>query len=492
MLSAAAIFGLASAGHAAEQSSTQSGTSAFDALAADYSTYKAIPKKAVVEDDSLTWHGVTLYGQIDAGLGYQTHGAPQSALAGSQLNYLISSNSQGPVFSAASSQLSASYVGLRGKQEIADGLYAIFNLQTQFNVTTGVLANGLGSVAQNNGLAANHQNAFGDSSKNGQAFNAAAYAGLSSPIYGTFTYGRQNALTSDGVINYDPLASSGAFSLIGFQGLTGGAGNTEERIYDNSFKYTVATGPFRFAAEAAARSGQFTGAQGNAFEGEFGFDYAGFSFDVIGAKIDDAISAAPLNGTTLPIASAAFGNGPDGLVQGNVSDNTSFMLLAKYNIGPVKLFGGYERIDQKNPNSPLSAGSFLTAGFVLGSVNNNAFNTDRITQTAWVGAKYAARSDLDLTLAYYHEEQNSFTGAGRNGGAVTNVAANCTDSSAGNCSGQLDVVSFVADWRFAKRFDAYAGVMWSQAANGFASGFLSKSINVAGNWAPSVGLKYSF
>jgi predicted porin len=39
------------------------------------------------------------------------------------------------------------------------------------------------------------QNSFADSAKDGQAFNVAAYAGLSSPTYGTLTYGRQNALT---------------------------------------------------------------------------------------------------------------------------------------------------------------------------------------------------------------------------------------------------------------------------------------------------------
>jgi len=40
----------------------------------------------------------------------------------------------------------------------------------------------------------------------------------------------------------------------------------------------------------------------------------------------------------------------------------------------------------------------------------------------------------------------------------------------------LDAVSFVVDGRFAKRFDAYAGVVYSQVANGFASGFLAKAV----------------
>ena len=54
--------------------------------------------------------------------------------------------------------MSSSFIGLRGKQEIADNLYAVFNLQTLFNPASGMNANGLGSVAQNNGLALALQN----------------------------------------------------------------------------------------------------------------------------------------------------------------------------------------------------------------------------------------------------------------------------------------------------------------------------------------------
>ena len=82
---------------------------------------------------------------------------------------------------------------MRGKQEIGDNLYAVFNLQTLFNPATGMNANGTATIAQNNGLPFNSlQNSFGDSSKGGQMFNNAAYFGISSPTYGTFTMGRQS------------------------------------------------------------------------------------------------------------------------------------------------------------------------------------------------------------------------------------------------------------------------------------------------------------
>ena len=95
------------------------------------------------------------------------------------------------------------------------------------------------------------------------------------------------------------------------------------------------------------------------------------------------------------------------------------------------------------------------------------------------GVKYAVRPDL--SVAYYHEEQNSFQS-----GAV-NVGGVCTTSAFAQCSGQLDAVSFVADYRFAKRFDAYAGIMWSQVSNGLANGFLQRS-----SIDPTVGLRFQF
>jgi predicted porin len=449
-----------------------------DAMAADLA-YKAEYKLAPV-DDSLTWHGITLYGLVDMGVTYQNHGAPLSNTAGLGLNYLIQKNSNGSYFGVGPNALSSSYVGLKGTQEIADGLSAVFNLQTGFDPQSGKLSDGLGSIVQNNGLPIGMQNSFADSAKDGQAFNLAAYAGLSSPTYGTLTYGRQNALTSEGVINYDPMSNSGAFSLIGFQGATGGAGDTENRIFDNSFKYAVNVGPFRAAVETQLRSGAFSD-PGNAVEAQVGGDYAGLSVDAIFSHVTDAITSAPLAvGTVLP---ASLINPGNGFVAGTVSDNTSVMLLAKYAIGPVKLFAGYEHMDFANPNNPLAAGSFITGGYSLGTVNNTNFATDKILQVFWGGAKYAVRSDIDLIFAYYHEEQNSFEG----GTAATANLGHCTNNSLAQCSGQLDAVSFVADYRFAKRFDAYAGIMWSQVSNGLANGFLQRS-----SIDPTVGLRFQF
>ncbi len=509
MLSVAAVFGFATAGYAGDASSTKS---PFDSLAADYATYKA-KAPAKVDDDSLCWKGICLYGTIDMGVTYQSHGVPANPFAGVQYFYYTTTAngaSQGPVFGVGSNQLSGSFVALRGKQEVADNLYAIFLLKTNFNPNYGVIASGFQSITENNGVAKSNQNALGDSSRNGQLFNDQAWVGLSSPTWGTVTIGRQYSLTSDGIINYDPLASSGAFSPIGFMGATAGVGDTELRIWDNAIKYTAKVGPVRFAIEALPRAGQFSGGQGNAVEGSIGFDYAGFTFDVIGAKEDDGVSSNVLSATQLKILNSGTGNlggsvvGPigagPGLVQGQVSDNTGVQVLAKYAIGQWKFYGGYENIRQVNPDNKLSSGSFLDGGYVLGAANNNAFNTAKISQTGWIGAKYAVNSNLDLSLAYYRLAQNSWVGVARadTGTAkLTNATADCTDASTGQCKGALDTVTFLVDWRFAKRFDLYAGVVWMQDSNGFASGILANpnlghGSNVFVQWAPSAGIKFTW
>jgi predicted porin len=412
----------------------------------------------------------------------------------------VSKNSNGSYFGVGANMISTSFIGLRGKQEIADNLYAVFNLQTLFNPASGQNANGPGSVALNSGLSTNiqGQNAFGDSSKGGQMFNNAAYFGISSPTYGTFTMGRQSALTSDLIVNYDPLSGSNAWSVITYQGANGGGGNTENRILDNSYEYRVNIGPVRLAGEIQARSGGGLGTStGNAFEGNVGVDYMGFSIDFVGGKIFDSvgIGSSALSQALLTTCVNTFGS-VMGCVPATVSDNTVFSVGARYTIGPWKLFGGYEHINYSNPNNPLNPGSIVQGTYIAPAPNNTNFTTDKVLQTAWFGVRYAITPALDITGAYYHEWQNSFVNA-------SNPTGTCNTAAATSCSGTLDAVSLVVDWRFAKHVDVFAGVMWSQVNNGLASGFLlangnnNGTLNPAGSnhassFDPGVGLRYQF
>src|SRR5579863_8117573 len=314
-----------------------------DAMAADL-PYKAAVKARPPENDDICIKGICVYGNFDMGIAYMQHGDPFNGMAGGPLNYLVEKASNGSYFGVASNMMSTSFIGLRGKQEIGDNLYAVFNLQTLFNPASGMNANGTGSLVQNNGLGAAGNlalsNAYGDSSKAGQMFNNAAYFGVSSPTYGTFTMGRQSSLFSDLVVNYDALSGSNAWSLITYEGATGGGGATESRILDNSYEYRLNIGPVRLAAEAQLRNGG-NSATGNAFLGDVGFDYMGFSMDVTGGKIYDMNSVggplsssqvAALTGTqtsgTNPITGTAI-TCSLGCLSGTVSDNTVFQIGAR-------------------------------------------------------------------------------------------------------------------------------------------------------------------
>ena len=507
-----------------------------DSLAADL-PYKAAVKAKAPENDDLCFHGVCLYGNFDMGLSYNQHGNPLSSYIG-PLNYIVEKASNGSYFGAGPNQFSTSFLGLRGKQEIGDQLYAVFNLQTLFNPHSGTSLNGLGGIAQNNGLGASPQlgnlaNAYGDSSKAGQLFNNVAYFGVSSPTYGTFTMGRQSALTSDLVGNYDALSGANAWSLITYEGASGGGGVTEDRIFDNSYEYRVNIGPVRLAAEAQLRNGG-NSATGNAFEGDIGFDYQGFSMDFVGGKIYDAASV----GTTLTTAQvnaltsnqaglATVGGvaggtpvaGPGyaipcslGCASAVISDNTVFQVAGKYTIGQWKLYAGYEHIQFANPNNPLQPGAFAEGGYNFAFVNNNNYLTNRNQHVFWAGVKYAVTPTFDVAASYYGIRQEFYTvGAGPAAGTFSNVpggpAANATQAAAcatlgtasPGCRGALDMFALAVDWRFARHVDFYAGVAYSQKTGGLASGFVLATNNTGTNvnnrvstYDPGIGLRYQF
>jgi predicted porin len=502
-----------------------------DAMAADL-PYKAAVKAKPLENDDICIKGICVYGNFDMGVAYEPHGNPFNGMAGGPLNYIVEKQSNGSYAGVAANMMSTSFIGLRGKQEIGDNLYAVFNLQTLFNPATGMNANGVGAIAQNNGLGGattlGQANSYGDSSKAGQMFNNAAYFGVSSPTYGTFTMGRQSALTSDLVVNYDALSGSNAWSLITFEGATGGGGVTEDRIYDNSYEYRLNVGPVRLAAEAQLGNGGNSGT-GNAFEGDVGFDYMGLSMDFVGGHIADAVSvsttlsAAQVNGITSNQAGLAGFNTLGyaincslGCVSAVVSDNTVFAVAGRYTIGPWKLFGGYEHISYSNPNNPLNPGAFIEGGYSVGYANNNFYASNKDLNIFWAGVKYSVTPAVDLIASYYGIRQGYFTQGGPtpSGATFSNVpgqsvasatqAAQCAANSASfaGCAGAVDMVSFVVDWRFARHVDMFAGISYSQKSGGIVNGYVlstangtltgSSVIDKVSTFDPGVGLRYQF
>jgi len=410
---------------------------------------------AAADDTSLTWNGITLYGTVDVGVAYQTHGSPVSQDFYPTLNYIIAPNSNKSITAVASNGLSQSKVGVRGTEPLNDVFSFVFNAEMGFNPTSGKLADAPKSLINNNGVALADRKTAGDGSRAGQFFNGTAYAGFSSKDYGTLTIGRQNTIGLDNIIKYDPMNASYAFSIIGYSGLAGGLGDTEDARLDGSVKYLYKFDLFH--AGAMYQFGKNDGSPGEAWELDAGFDYAGFSVDALWGEKKDALAAA-----TLSAAQLATGVPHDSLAA-TVSDNEGWQLLASYTNGPWKASGGYEHINFSNPSLPVAAGFPGLGGYWISITNNAAFPHDKVLKVTWLGLKYNITKDFDITGAWYGYDQNAF-------GAVR-----CSTAAAGNCSGNEDVWSVRLDYRLTKRFDIYAGSAWSKVSDGLAAGFLHTS-----------------
>jgi predicted porin len=445
----------------------------------------------------LTWYGITVYGTIDAGVGWQSHGAPFDPRSAVGASYLIQRQNRSPMWGAAPNALSQSTIGIKGTAPIGGNTSLVFALDAGFDPYSFRFSDGPGSVAANAGVPLNLQSAHADSSRAGQWYNGQGYVGVSSATYGTLTVFRQNSLTLDGVIDYDPMGASNAFSVIGFQGITCGGGNTQNCRNSTSLKYRLNVGQFRVAA-----LWQFGGyGQNNASNGAYQFGAGAdiptwgkgvLSVDAIYSYVRDAVSLglAPgrndINGMPIPPFL------PQALTA-TISDNRAVMLLAKYAVGPLKLYAGYEHIRFMAPSDPQTAftdiaGSFLCQGceaFNNTNINNAAFGVnglgDRRLHVMWTGVKYAVTDELDVIAAYYHYIQNSFFGT------PTGGPAPCSGSEHSQCAGALDAYSAVIDWKFAPKWDLYFGVMFSQENGGLANGFLKRN-----NIDPTVGLRFRF
>jgi predicted porin len=425
---------------------------------------------------ALTLHGITLYGIVDIGLQYDTHAAPFSDyfMAGSA--DIVQKNSRRPVSGATSNNLSQSRIGLQGLEPLGVGDWSgVFRLETFFNPASGQISDAAKSLAQNNGRSLADQTSNLDSSVAGQTFQQ-AYAGVSSPTYGSITFGRQNTVLADGILKYDPNAASQAFSLIGLSGTAAGGGDTQDRRLDSSLKYAVKYQNVRFGA--MYKFSNSANSSNSAVETSLGGDYAGFSADAYYVKVKSAIALSPLSAvqvTELP----ALGYSLSSALAGTISDNTTFGLLGMYTFAPLKLYAGYENIKFANPQTPMAAG-FNVAAYTLAFVNNNAYAHEKILQVYWAGVKYSVDANLDLTVAYYGYHQSNY--------ATTAATAGCTTSVSATCSGELRDVSFDAVYKLSKRFDAFAGVMYSGVADGLANGYIySKN-----NFNPTIGVRFTF
>jgi predicted porin len=485
----------------------------------------------------LSWYGVTFYGTVDVGGGYQTNGTrfdPNSATGGSE--FLNAKSAQGGKWSLFPNGLSQSNVGFKVQEAIGGGWSFIGDASLAFDPYSLRLANNPLSLQNAIGVPLPQQATAIDSSRWGWLASQ-IYAGVSNPTYGTLTFGRQNALTNDAIVAYDPMGASYAFSPIGFQGTTCGVGDTEECRWTTAIKYRENIGPVRIAVMGQPLQYGAYNPNNGAIAGQLGGDIKGIipgvlSLDVIGSWVKDAVNISPSNspGGGLP-AQAINANGmpvapflANTFLQAVVSNNVSVMALAKWTInllpqapaplvtkgaplpppatgGQLTLYAGFEGIQYTNPSDPQTV--FRDDGYNFSNVGgnaagniptlngttiaNNAFNatcgsgggcTAKLFYVWWGGAKYGITKDLDIIGAYYHYQQDQYV--------IT--AAGCANSGSNSrCAGTMDAFSAVLDWRFLPKWDVYIGTMFSQYNGGLDNGYL-----VRNNLSTDAGVRFRF
>jgi predicted porin len=362
----------------------------------------------------------------------------------------------------------------------------VFKLETFFNPASGQISDALKSVAQNNGRALDAQSTNIDSSIAGQPFEQ-AFLGMSSPTWGTITFGRQNSTLADLIAKYDPQQNSYAFSLLGLSGTPAGGGDTEDRRLDSSIKYDghfydlVHVGAI-YKTQGSSAQSYATGGSGEAFSAfqvALGASYAGASIDGFYTKVKDAVAAGTLSAAQLALLPTTLSS--QNSVSGTISDTASYGVMASYAVVPVPVtvYGGFQHITYMNPSIPLAPGFDDIGGYVLGAVNNTAYaKGDKQLNVYWLGARYSVTPQFTAAIAYYGEKQFAF---------ASGAEAGCSTVVSGACNGNLHVLSVSLDYHFTKRFDSYAGAMWSNVSHGLANGYLNTTMI-----DPAIGLRFSF
>jgi predicted porin len=473
-------------------------------------------KEFATTDCTLTWHGITVYGAYDIGIGWVSHGLPVNGY-----NYegesLVNRNGAGSRFLVAPNNLQQTGLGVRGKEEFLPGWSIVFNASTGINPNSGLLADASKTNIVNNGLPRSSYSEAIDGARAGQPFNDEYYGGVSSTQFGTLTFGRQRSLGTDAMLQYDPAGGSYAFSYIGYNGTMAGGGDTEDSRWDDALKYRLTYGPVHFGAMykfVSGSGGCFSASatwtavnctperpHNNAFGFDLGGEHGNFSADAVYQHYNQAISvlnpllgpqslSAPFQSTTDSINTNPVTGvnliDPNDTVYGIVTDNNAIMFAAKYKWDPLKFFAGYEYIWQNNPKNPLGVGATDQGGYIMSGVEDNNLDTQKLVNIWWTGVKYAYDSKTDITLSWYQQRQNDFRLP-----PECSVAAGFRAS----CAGTLNETSMYLDHHFTKRFDGFAGIAYSYVDGGLAIAIPhgpGVPYNHHSNLAPTVGVRFAF
>ncbi|MDE2375511.1 MAG: porin, partial [Hyphomicrobiales bacterium] len=113
----------------------------------------------------LTWYGVTVYGTVDAGVGYETHGAPFNPQQPAGQAYFLQKVNRQSMWGLAPNAMSQSNIGVKITEPIGGGWNFVSQLEFGFDPYGFQAANGPGSVFNNRGIPLAAESTNGDSSR---------------------------------------------------------------------------------------------------------------------------------------------------------------------------------------------------------------------------------------------------------------------------------------------------------------------------------------
>ncbi|SIT46916.1 Porin Gram-negative type [Paraburkholderia piptadeniae] len=326
---------------------------------------------------------VTLYGTLDAGLVYTNNQAGHSN------------------WQQGSGTVSDTYFGLRGSEDLGNGLHAIFTLENGFDLNNG-------GLKENNTL-----------------FNRQAYVGLQSNQFGTLTLGRQY----DSMVDYlAPLSAAGS----GFGNNLAGHPFDNDNL-DNSFSIKNAV-KYTSANYAGLQFGGLYGFsnEANGFADNRAWS-AGASYK--NGPLNIAAAYLQLNNAGSNNTNGAISTGQGGAAQLAAQTQRSYGVGANYTYGPatVGLLWTHTQLD--NLQSANVGGTFING---LAGTNLHMDNYE-------VNGRYELTPALALAAAY------TFTDGKVSG-------------SNGSGSPKWHTVSLQGDYSLSKRTDVYLEGVYQHAS----------------------------
>ncbi|MGN6231141.1 MAG: porin [Trinickia sp.] len=360
---------------------------------------------------------VTLYGVIDAGITYTSN-------VGGKSNWQQTSGG-----------IDQSRFGLKGSEDLGNGLKAIFTLESGFNLNSGRYAN------------------------NGSEFNRQSFVGLSSN-YGTVTLGRQYDAEQDFLA---PLSATGSWGGTAFAhyGNLDNLNTNGGAAVNNSIKFTSANyagftfgGTYGFSNQA----GRF----GNNREYSIGAAYQ-FQGLRVGAAYAQQNNPLAANGGASDGSNFGAGvNAVATLANGGLATTVGNFRQRTYGVGASYAFG------------PAQVGAVWTQARLDAAQAQASVREDNYE----VNAKYNLTPALGLGVAYTFTDNRGF---------VTGV----------NVGERVHQIGAQADYALSKRTDVYAQVAYAhtsaQSGASIYNGSIGSNASSSDNQtAATIGLRHRF